>query len=94
MKIYITSKRLFQDLQSASQTKEGKEFWGKRIAFCNKKMAQEMAKSIRAMVIIINVAVLLTIIFFSEGCQTAKGFMGDSAWLIQKGADNITVQEK
>jgi len=43
--------------------------------------------------VMLAIALILLVIALS-GCQTAKGFMGDSAWLIQKGADNITVQEK
>jgi len=27
------------------------------------------------------------------GCQTIKGAAGDTAWLLQKGADNITVDK-
>lgn len=37
-------------------------------------------------------AVILVVSLF--GCQTFKGAMGDSAWLLQKGADNIQTQEK
>ena len=36
-------------------------------------------------------AVILAVSLF--GCQTFKGAMGDSAWLLQKGADNITVEK-
>ena len=39
------------------------------------------------------IALILLAVALS-GCQTLKGAMGDSAWLIQKGADNIQVEEK
>ena len=48
------------------------------------------SRRVLAAVACINILVLATILLVS-GCQTLKGAMGDSAWLIQKGADNIKV---
>ena len=49
-------------------------------------------KRVKYAVIGISIAVVVMIVL--SGCQTLKGAMGDSAWLIQKGADNIQVKEK
>lgn len=38
--------------------------------------------------------IFVLLLLILSGCQTLKGAMGDSAWLIQKGADNIQTQEK
>lgn len=43
------------------------------------------------LVLIVNLIVIASI--FLTGCQTAKGVMGDTAWLIQKGADNIQTEK-
>lgn len=32
------------------------------------------------------------IVLSLSGCQTVQGVLGDSAWLLQKGADNITTE--
>ena len=37
------------------------------------------------------ILILLTI--FSQGCQTFKGAMGDTAWILKTGADNIQIKE-
>lgn len=37
---------------------------------------------------------ILFVILFCSSCQTMKGAMGDTAWLLKTGSDNIKVQEK
>jgi len=38
---------------------------------------------------------LVSAVIFVSGCQTMRGALNDSAWLLQKGADNIRpAQEK
>ncbi len=41
---------------------------------------------------IIEAALILGIVYLLTGCQTVKGIAGDSAWLLQKTADNITTE--
>lgn len=35
----------------------------------------------------------LILVMFIGGCQTFKGALGDSAWMLQKGADNISIEK-
>lgn len=37
---------------------------------------------------------LVLLILFVGGCQTFKGALGDTAWMLKTGADNIQTQEK
>ena len=37
--------------------------------------------------------IVAVVVLFLAGCQTLKGLQGDSAWLLQTGADNISVGE-
>ena len=39
----------------------------------------------------IEVLLILGVLYLA-GCQTVKGMAGDSAWLLQKTADNITTE--
>ena len=38
-------------------------------------------------------AVIVAVVWLLAGCQTLKGVQGDAAWLLQTGADNISVGE-
>ena len=67
--------------------------WIESISTEMERREEIAAKRLKLCVCAINILVLAVILFVA-GCQTAKGFMGDSAWLIQKGADNIQVKEK
>jgi len=39
-------------------------------------------------------SILALTIFIAVGCQTFKGAMSDTAWLLQKGADNIQPKQE
>lgn len=39
------------------------------------------------------VAVLLAIMFWSQGCQTVKGVSGDAGWILTKVSDNIVIEQ-
>jgi hypothetical protein len=47
---------------------------------------------ISAMRRMVGVVILLACLIIA-GCQTAKGIMGDGAWLLEKGAENITTEK-
>ncbi|MBN2591601.1 MAG: hypothetical protein JXA96_17175 [Sedimentisphaerales bacterium] len=69
-----------------------RRFYAMEVYRCDEDIAQiRFRQLVMRMVVAINVLVLIVIL---NGCQTVKGVMGDTAWLLQKGSDNIQVQEK
>ena len=56
------------------------------------EMQRRESKSHRRLLSVVTVNVLVLVILFTSGCQTAKGVMGDTAWLLQSGADNIQTE--
>ncbi len=48
----------------------------------------------KVMIMLVITAILALVSIFTCGCQTAKGVMGDTAWLLQSGADNIQTERK
>lgn len=99
---YLKARVAFIQLCDAAHSTGAKKFWERRLKWCEKKIVQTrkreieqdwrkaLMKRLKFMVIIVNVAVILSIV----GCQTLKGGMGDAAWLLQKGADNINTEGK
>ena len=72
----------------AVNSKKGIETYSNAVNRCDVKIGV-----ISAMQKMVGVVILLACLIIA-GCQTFKGAMGDSAWLLQKGADNIQTQEK
>ena len=54
----------------------------------------EAYRRVKSAVWVVNVLVLAVIVLTTSGCQTLKGGLGDAAWIIQKGADNINTEGK
>lgn len=52
----------------------------------------EACQRMKLAIVAINVIVLFMIIF-TTGCQTFKGAMNDTAWILRTGAENIQVKE-
>lgn len=42
---------------------------------------------------VVEAVLILALVWILSGCQTVKGVCGDSAWLLQRTADNITVDK-
>lgn len=58
-------------------------------------MTQEETRRWKARIVLIVFAAMMTaFIVLVSGCQTARGMAGDSAWLLQKAADNIQTEPR
>jgi predicted small secreted protein len=66
---------------AACWSTKAKEFWAKRVAWCDKKIAQnqtrqrELKRRIRNMVITVNLLAIISILVF--GCGTVDGMRKD-----------------
>jgi len=54
------------------------------------RMSRRICEQIESKIL----AVLLLACLLVGDCQTAKGMMGDGAWLLQTGSDNIQTQQE
>lgn len=85
----------------AQATNQGvKVWWATVVNDCDEeigdilRMKRVLATMRRLFPMVVIVSLIAIASIFLTGCQTFKGAMGDTAWLIQTGADNIKVQEK
>ena len=100
IEVLVEAKRKAMRRMAQATNQALKLFWATVVNDCDEEIGKLLRmKRVRTtmrrlflMVVIVNLLVLASI--FIVGCQTFKGAMGDTAWLIQTGADNINVQEK
>ena len=93
-------KKLCMRMLNHSTSPGCKKFWADTVNHIDrkigdllrKKRVQSKMRRLFLMVVIVNVLVLGSILL--QGCQTFKGAMNDTAWILQTTADNIQPQEK
>jgi hypothetical protein len=105
--IYRNAKSTYCLFYEICRSVGGKRHWAKRIAFCDKKLTQkkgsgilELLRSIKVWVIVINVAVLLSIILATSSCvSTIRGTgqmisgVGQGTGTIVKGVGDYLQEE-